>query len=235
MSLALAIASASSVNGNQAGDRAEDFFLGDAHAVVDIGEDGRQDEVAVLHARRHVGRREAAAEHRRAFLAAELDVAADLGEVRAADHRTDDRLLVQRVADDDPLRALGEFRGERRIRLLLDQHSAAGGAALAVVAEDHEQRRIERAVEVGVVEDDEWALAAELHAELLQPRGLDDAVAGHAVDPVNEIAATSRWRQSGSPASLPVPCTRFRTPAGIPASSASSPRRAAVIGDSRSS
>ena len=52
------------------------------------------------------------------------------------------------------------------------------------------------------------------------------------VEPVNEIAATSGWRQSGSPASLPKPWTTLRTPAGIPASSASSPRRAAVNGDS---
>jgi len=52
------------------------------------------------------------------------------------------------------------------------------------------------------------------------------------VEPVNEIAATSRWRQSGSPASLPKPWTTFRTQAGIPASSASSPSRAAVSGDS---
>jgi hypothetical protein len=52
------------------------------------------------------------------------------------------------------------------------------------------------------------------------------------VEPVKEIAATSRWRQSGSPASLPKPWMTLSTPAGMPASIASSPRRAAVSGDS---
>ena len=53
-----------------------------------------------------------------------------------------------------------------------------------------------------------------------------------AVEPVKEIARTSGCWQSGSPASTPVPCTTLSTPAGMPASSASSPRRAAESGDS---
>ena len=53
-----------------------------------------------------------------------------------------------------------------------------------------------------------------------------------AVEPVKLMARTSGWAHSGSPASLPKPCTMFSTPAGMPASSASSPRRAAVRGDS---
>ena len=53
-----------------------------------------------------------------------------------------------------------------------------------------------------------------------------------AVEPVNEMARTSGRAHSGSPVSLPKPCTTFSTPAGMPASSASSPRRAAVMGDS---
>ena len=50
--------------------------------------------------------------------------------------------------------------------------------------------------------------------------------------PVKLMARTSGWRHSGSPASAPKPWTTFNTPAGMPASNASSPRRAAVIGDS---
>ena len=50
------------------------------------------------------------------------------------------------------------------------------------------------------------------------------------VEPVKEIARTSGWRHSGSPTSRPVPCTMLSTPAGMPASIASSPSRAALMG-----
>src|SRR5258706_14577220 len=53
-----------------------------------------------------------------------------------------------------------------------------------------------------------------------------------AVEPVKEIARTSGCRHKGSPASAPNPCTMLRTPAGIPASNANSPKRAADSGDS---
>ena len=53
-----------------------------------------------------------------------------------------------------------------------------------------------------------------------------------AVEPVKLIARTSRWAHSGSPTARPVPWTILSTPAGMPASSASSPSRAALIGES---
>src|SRR5579863_4555359 len=53
-----------------------------------------------------------------------------------------------------------------------------------------------------------------------------------AVEPVKEIARTCGCLHRGSPASTPNPCTMLRTPAGIPASNANSPRRAADSGDS---
>ena len=52
------------------------------------------------------------------------------------------------------------------------------------------------------------------------------------VEPVKEMARTSGWAHSGSPASLPVPCTMFSTPWGRPASVASSPKREMDSGDS---
>jgi hypothetical protein len=87
-----------------------------------------------------------------------------------ADHRADEGALVQRVADADAPGALDEAVHEVGVDRLLHQDAAAGGAALAVVAEDHEHRGVERARRVGVVEDHERALAAQFHAELLQPR-----------------------------------------------------------------
>ena len=162
--------------GDQAGHGAEDLFLRDAHAVVHVGEDRRPHEIAALQVCRQVRRIQPAGDQRGAFLRAQLDVAAHLGQVLRADHRADDRALVQRVADGDLRGARREALHEVGVDGLVYQDAAARGATLAVVAEDHEDRGIERAVEVGVLEDDERALAAELHAELLQPRGADDAV-----------------------------------------------------------
>ena len=51
------------------------------------------------------------------------------------------------------------------------------------------------------------------------------------VEPVKPIASTSGCSASASPASLPKPETTFSTPGGSPASSASSPSRAAVNGE----
>ncbi len=53
-----------------------------------------------------------------------------------------------------------------------------------------------------------------------------------AVEPVNDTACTSGCATSGSPVSLPKPCTTFSTPAGIPASRARLPSIEAVSGDS---
>ena len=52
------------------------------------------------------------------------------------------------------------------------------------------------------------------------------------VEPVKEMARTSGWAISGSPAVLPKPCTRLKTPGGTPASRISSPRRLVVSGES---
>jgi hypothetical protein len=49
------------------------------------------------------------------------------------------------------------------------------------------------------------------------------------VEPVNAILSTSGWSTSAAPVA-PSPVTTFSTPSGIPASSASSPRRSAVSG-----
>ena len=184
------------VERDQAGDRAEDLFLRDPHAVVDVGEHGRQHVVA-RRARDagSVGRVEAAAQQRRAFLR---------GRARCscAPSRGAPALIIGPTmvfsSSGSPtvmrLRALGEPRREVGVDRLLHQDARAGGAALAVVREDHEDGRVERALEVGVVEDDERALAAELHAELLQAGRSARCGCRSRVEPVNEIARTSRMR-----------------------------------------
>ena len=72
----------------------------------------------------------------------------------------------------DPQLADARLQGcdETLLNAALNQGAAAGGAALAVEAVDHEHDGIERALEVGVVEDDHRVLAAELEMQPLQRR-----------------------------------------------------------------
>ncbi|MPM99776.1 hypothetical protein SDC9_146970 [bioreactor metagenome] len=60
---------------------------------------------------------------------------------------------------------------------MLHQNAAARSAAFAIVGKDHEHGGVERALKVCIVEDHERALAAQLHAVLLEPRHLHDALA----------------------------------------------------------
>ena len=50
------------------------------------------------------------------------------------------------------------------------------------------------------------------------------------VDPVKQIFRTAGWLMNRSPTTEPLPAITVKTPSGIPASSASSPIRRAVIG-----
>src|ERR1017187_10948330 len=52
------------------------------------------------------------------------------------------------------------------------------------------------------------------------------------VEPVKEMDRTSGCETNGSPVLLPKPWTTLKTPGGMPASSANSPRRLAVNGES---
>ena len=67
---------------------------------------------------------------------------------------------------------LGELLGER----LVDVEAVGGRAGLADVAHLRDHRAVERVVEVGVLEDDERRVAAELHrhAQELLGRLLDE-------------------------------------------------------------
>ena len=97
----------------------------------------------------------------------------------AGNHRADDRVRVHRIADGQVGGAGDEVGDEFVIDAGLDDDPRAGGAALAIVGKDHENRRIKGPLVIRVIENDEGRLAAKLHGELLQAGGLDDAVAGH--------------------------------------------------------
>lgn len=143
-------------------DRAEDFFLGDFHRVVRAGEEGWAHEAAF--------RPDAAAAsgYRCAVLAGGFEVAGHLVEMGLVDQRTDFGLWVEGMTDLDVVHPIDEpcleFLGNR----VLHQKARGRGAALSVERIDHEDCRIQRPVEIGIVENDHGVLAAELEMHPLQ-------------------------------------------------------------------
>ena len=82
----------------------------------------------------------------------------------------------------------------------LHQQPRAGAADLPLVEPDRVDHAFDDAVEVGVVEDDERRLAAELQRQLLAAAGggfADDPA--DSVEPVKAILSTSGWLTIASP------------------------------------
>lgn len=164
---------------DQARHRAEDLLLGDAHAVVHIGEHRGLDELPLGQVRRQARRALQATGHQaRTFLDADANVAGDLVVVLLGDHRADLGFRVGRVADDQAPGTGGELADEARVHALLDEDAAAGGAALAVERKDGEQRGVQGTVQIGIFKDQHRRLAAQFHRVLFKPRGLHDLLAG---------------------------------------------------------
>ena len=95
---------------------------------------------------------------------------AHLGELLAVDQRAELGGRIKGIADLDGGGALDQAFDELVVDIALNQQARAGIAALPVEAEDHERNRVERAFEVGIIEDDHRALAAELEMHPLQAR-----------------------------------------------------------------
>lgn len=152
-------------------DGPEDLLLDDVHVLVDTAEDGGLDVVALgavaLAADLDLG----------AGILAVLDVTHDAIELGLGDLGTLEGLAVEGVADL-VLEGTGlEPLEELVVDVLLDEDAAAGAAALAVVEVDAEVDPGDGVFDVGVVEDDVGALAAELEGDLLQVAlggGLED-------------------------------------------------------------
>src|SRR6185295_9276210 len=110
-------------------------------------------------------------------LASELQLAAALeGVVHVAVHLFDRRLLDQRahlrlrletVSDLELRRRVDESRYELLVDAVLDEDPVRGDARLTAVAELADERAGDRCLEIGVVEDDERGVAAELERHLL--------------------------------------------------------------------
>ena len=115
----------------------------------------------------------AAGDDLRAFRDAALDEAVHAVAVRGRDERADLRLGVERVADAQLLRVVGEARDELVVDRRLDEHARARLAALAGGVVDRPHRARDRVVEVRVGEDEVRALAAELERQPLDRVGAE--------------------------------------------------------------
>ena len=79
-----------------------------------------------------------------------------------ADQRAKVGVFVFRVADADARNALQDLGFKRRFQGCRDKHAGAVGAHLARAVEVGHHRGIGGAIQVGVVENDQWRLAAQL-------------------------------------------------------------------------
>ena len=116
---------------------------------------------------------------RRAALHRVGDVLVHLRRHALVVERAHRRAVGERVAEDD---ALGDERREPGDELLahvaVDEQALAGGAALAGAEEARGRGRLGGELEVGVVEHDDRAVAAELEHRRLAGRRLGDAAPG---------------------------------------------------------
>ena len=155
--------------------------------------------------------------------AADVDVRRDLVDGRRVDERADVGRRVEAVAETQALRARLEPLEQPVDDRPLDDDPRGGRAALAGRAERAPQDPVGGEIEVGVGQDDDAVLAAELEREPLERSPARTAIdLPVSDDPVNEITPISGFSTIASPTSPPVPVTRLTTPAGTPASASSS-------------
>ncbi len=88
---------------------------------------------------------------------------------------------IQRVPDIELTDAFHELRIEFVLDGFLHEQAARRRATFTVQAVDHEHDRVQRAIEIGILEHDDRVLAAELEMHALQRvRALPhDVAAGH--------------------------------------------------------
>ena len=124
------------------------------------------------------------------------------------------------------------FSDEVVVDAVLHVDAVGADAGLAHVAELRDHRALDRGIEIGVVEDDERRVAAELEADLLHRRGRlahqQLADLGRAGEGRRSAPRDGRSAPRRSRCALPV--TTLRTPGGMPARSASTASASAVSG-----
>ncbi len=112
----------------------------------------------------------AAGEHARASGQRVGDVGLDLGQRLRVDERALHHAGLGAGADRHGLHLFRQPRGEGLVDAVLHQQAVGADAGLAGVAVLRGERTLHRGVEVGVVEDNEGRVAAELEGDLLEGR-----------------------------------------------------------------
>ncbi len=152
------------VEDHQQGHRAEDFLAQQRGVLGDPGEHGGFDQVAA--------RRPAYERLRAGFHGLVHERGQGVG-LEGVDQRADVGVGLVRVARLEGAHACGELFGELLGDGGVDEDPVGGHADLALVDEAAEDGRVHRVVEVGVVEHDERAVAAELQDRALEVAGGD--------------------------------------------------------------
>src|SRR5690625_2067152 len=142
-------------------DRSEDLLVQDPGVRWHVDQHGRG-----VEAPRPVGGTLAAQQCARATGHGVPDEFVDLSDGLVVDERAALAALVLARADPDGGHAGDEPGDEGVVDRPLDEEPVGGGAGLTAVTHLRDHRALDRRVDVGVVEDDEGGVAAELHAGL---------------------------------------------------------------------
>lgn len=147
-------------------DGCEGLLARDEHVLGHVRDDGRFEEVAAL-----VGDLVAAQDDVGAELARVLDLGEGLVDTAGRGDGAHGGALGGAVADDQLAGALLEHLRDLVVHAGLDVDAVGGHAGLAGVAPLEGHELVDGLVEVGVVEDDEGAVTAQLEGDLLQSLG----------------------------------------------------------------
>ena len=211
-------------------DRPEDLLLRDPHVVRHVVEDRRHQVCAI--GERRIRRRLASDHDLGALLEADLDVVADPLSLLLADERADLGRVGERVADLDVPRRVGEQLDDLVVHRALHEDPAPGAAVLAAVVEalyGDSRANFSRSASAKTMLGLLPPSSSEIFFTFAEAsRMISWPVV---VSPVNATLPMPGWAAIEAPAVPPGPVTTLSTPAGMPASSASSPSRIAVNGE----
>ncbi len=105
----------------------------------------------------------AAVQHGGTFVACELGIRQHLVHMCAVGHRSQFGLGIKRIANADGTGALDKSAHEFGRNRALHQNARTGQTLLTIGHEDAGQRTVERALQIGTLQDDVGRLAAQLH------------------------------------------------------------------------
>ncbi|MNF81711.1 hypothetical protein D3C84_639970 [compost metagenome] len=145
--------------------RTEGLLAGHLHLQAQVGQHRRLEEAVAE------GMPFAATEQARTFAQGILHMVFDLGHRALVDQRAQVDVDGEAIANLELADAFGEAADKGLIDAVLHQKAIDADAGLPGVAVLGDQRALDRAFEIGVVEDDEGGVAAEFQGDLLQGLG----------------------------------------------------------------